>query len=72
MSQEIAEGSVDVKEYVSMLRSDLKDAGKKKKINGVVLFSVQEALKTMNITKITSETFKNEKLRKLTMQMIEG
>lgn len=58
---------LDVTKFVTMKRSDLKDAAKKKKINGIVQFSVQEALKTMQIVSVTAETFKNELLRKLVM-----
>ena len=55
-----------------MKRSDLKDPKRKEKLKGIILYSVQEALKTVDKTIVTAETFKNEQLRGLVMQMIEG
>ena len=63
---------VDVRDYVVLRRSDCKDAGKKDKIKGIVQYSVQEALKVVNTESVTPETFKNEQLRKVIMQIIEA
>ena len=63
---------VDVRDYVVLRRSDCKDAGKKDKIKGIVQYSVQEALKVVNNEGVTPETFKNEQLRKVIMQIIEA
>ena len=73
MSQEInTAGNVDVNDFVELKRSDLKDAKKKNKIKGIVLYSIQEALKIANTTSVTHETFKDEQLRKMIIQIIEG
>ena len=59
-------------DFVKLQRSDVKEAGKKDKIKGMVLYSVQEALKIVNVTSVTGDTFKSEETRKVIIQIIEG
>lgn len=73
MASEIAqETGVNVKDFVKLFKSDLKDKKKKDKFTQFVLYAVQEALKTCEKTSVTAETFKNEKLRGLVVQLIEA
>ena len=73
MTEQSSAGAiVDVRDYVVLRRSDCKDASKKDKIKGIVQYSVQEALKVVNFDSITAETFKNDQLRKVVMQIIEA
>jgi len=44
--EEGEQGTINVKELVRMIKSDLKDGKKKDKIKGIVLYSVQEAFKS--------------------------
>ena len=47
-------------EVVKLKNSQLKDVKKKDKIKQIVLYCVQEALKTMSKTSVEADTFKNE------------
>ena len=72
MATEKVAGGLDVNDFVKLLRSDVKEVQKKNKIKGIVLFSVQEALKIASITSITGDTFKSEQTRKVIIQVIEA
>ena len=64
--------SVDVNDWVKLMKSDIKDVARKEKVKNIVLFAVQEALKQYEKVKVTAETFKKDDFRALVMQLIEG
>lgn len=69
---------VDVKEFVSVTKSDLKDPKKKDKIKQIVLYSLQEAFKQdsfagkMATGKKPADLLKMAEFRSLVMSMVEG
>ena len=59
-SEEEKQLAVNVKEYIKLIRSELKDGKKLNKIEGIVQYSIQEALKENKKEKGVAETFRSE------------
>ena len=64
--------AVDVREYVKLIKSELKDGKKQNKIEGIVLYSIQEALKESKKEKGVAETFRSEQFRGMILKLIEA
>ena len=74
-STESSDGSVlPLEELVKLIRCDIKDAKRKDKINGIVMYSIQEALKTSNKVEANDKlnAFKDEQFRALVVRLIEA